>query len=351
VSQRIYHIKRSLPELFELEQLIQQHREHIRISVPTHIPHKGIDLPFYCLEIGNQQPLAPTLVLIGGVHGIERIGSQVIIAFLRTLMQRLSWDPWMHEQLAQVRLLILPIVNPAGMWNNSRANPNGVDLMRNAPVDAIERPAFLVGGQRISRHLPWYRGKKDTPMEVEAQVLIETVLQQVGNQPHVISLDCHSGFGSRDRVWFPYAKTTTPWPAIGKGLALTSLFESTYPNHKVYLFEPQAHSYTTHGDIWDHVYDLYQQDNPNGHYLPLTLEMGSWLWVKKNPRHIFSYSSLFNPILPHRHARIMRRHLTLFEFLMSAVRSMPSWLNDDKSNFDTLYYAALNRWYPDIDNQ
>lgn len=244
MSQRIYHIKRSLPELFELEQLIQQHRQHIRVSVPAHIPHKSLHLPFYCLEIGSQQPLAPTLVLVGGVHGIERIGSQVIIAFLKTLMQRLSWDPWMHEQLAQVRLLVLPIVNPAGMWENSRANANGVDLMRNAPVEADQRPAFMVGGQRLSRLLPWYRGAKDQPMEMENRVLIDTLKAFVMNQPHVISLDCHSGFGSRDRVWFPYAKSTLPWPDIGKALALTTLFESTYPNHKVYLFEPQSHSYT-----------------------------------------------------------------------------------------------------------
>jgi len=348
VSQRIYHIKRWLPELFELEQLINEHRDHIRVSVPTHISHKDQQLPFYCLEIGCEQPLAPTLVLTGGVHGIERIGSQVIIAFLRTLMQRLSWDPWMHEQLAQVRLLVLPIINPSGMWDNRRANKNGVDLMRNAPVDAEQRPAFMVGGHRVSPRLPWYRGKKGAPMEQEAQVLIETLKDFVFDQPHVISLDCHSGFGSRDRIWFPYAKSTLPWPDVGKALALTKLFETTYPNHKVYLFEPQAHSYTTHGDLWDHIYDLYQVDNPDGHYLPLTLEMGSWLWVKKSPRNIFSYSSLFNPILPHRQARIMRRHLTLLEFLMSAVRSMPSWLGNPGTDFDPLYHAALDRWYPDL---
>ena len=348
MSQRIYHIKRALPELFELEQMISDYPEHMRVSVPLSVRHHNTDLPLYVLEMGSTQPSAPTLGLIGGIHGIERIGSQVILSFLGTLLQRLNWDPLIHEQLQQVRLFIMPIVNPGGMWDNSRSNPNGIDLMRNAPVDADERPAFMVGGHRISRHLPWYRGKKNHPMENEAQALCDTVSRLLNQQRHCITLDCHSGFGSRDRIWFPYARTSHPWPELGKAYALTKLFEATYPSHHIYLFEPQAHSYTTHGDLWDHIYDEYVSDNPGGHYLPLTLEMGSWLWVKKNPRHIFRYASLFNPILPHRHARIMRRHLTLFDFLLSAVRSMPSWLPSEQTtgSFNTLHHAALDRWYP-----
>jgi len=85
---------------------------------------------------------------------------------------------------------------------------------------------------------------------------------------------------------------------------------------------------------------------PDGLYLPLTLEMGSWLWVKKNPRHLFRYHSLFNPILPHRHQRILRRHFTLIEFLMSAVRSMPTWAPSTAADKQQLYQRACDRWYP-----
>jgi hypothetical protein len=344
MKDKLYHSKRHLPELIELEQLIASAKDHIRPAIIGQIEHKSIKLPFYRLELGSTQPVTPTLVLVGGIHGIERIGSQVILAFLRTLIKRLAWDPWIHEQLQQVRLVIYPIVNPVGMWDNQRCNGNGIDLMRNAPIDADQSPAFLVGGHRISRHLPWYRGKKNSPMEMEAQLLVNDIAQTLKGQQHCISLDCHSGFGSRDRIWFPYARSKLPWPNIANALAITKLFESTYNHHEFYLFEPQANSYTTHGDLWDYMYDEFSQYNPNGQYLPLTLEMGSWLWVKKNPRHLFNYSSLFNPILPHRHARIMRRHLTLFEFLLSAVRSMPNWQCSDGS-FNPLYHAALDRWY------
>jgi hypothetical protein len=339
-----YHSKRYLPELIELEQLIALGKEHIRPAIIGQIEHKSIKLPFYRLELGSNKPVAPTLILVGGIHGIERIGSQVILAFLRTLIKRLAWDPSIHEQLQHVRLVIYPIVNPVGMWGNQRCNGNGVDLMRNAPVEADQKPAFMVGGHRISRHLPWYRGRKNSPMEIEAQLLIDDIARTLENQQHCISLDCHSGFGSRDRIWFPYARSKEPWPNIANALALTKLFESTYNHHEFYLFEPQANSYTTHGDLWDYMFDDFKHANPSAQYLPLTLEMGSWLWVKKNPRHLFNYSSLFNPVLPHRHARIMRRHLTLFEFLLSAVRAMPNW-QCSEADFNPLYHAALDRWY------
>lgn len=347
--QRIYHLKRALPELFELERLLERGQEYLRISAPAHV-HQAIDgqtieLPLYTIEAGSMAPLAPTLILVGGVHGIERIGTQVILAFMRTLLERLQWDPAIHEQLAQVRLLCIPIVNPAGMWRNQRANANGVDLMRNAPIEAQGSTPWLVGGHRISRHLPWFRGRKDQPMEIESQALVAAVEAVISRQPHCISLDCHSGFGVRDRLWFPYATSHQPWPGLAEAFALTQLFERTYPSH-TYLFEPQSLSYTTHGDIWDYLHQRYSEQHPDGVYLPLTLEMGSWLWVKKNPRHLFRYHSLFNPIKPHRQARIQRRHLLLFDFLMSAVRSMPTWAPSDVERKKHLHYQALKRWYP-----
>lgn len=350
MDDRLYHSRRHLPELIELEQLISLAGDAIRTETLGSIAHKGQMLPFYRLELGSQKPICPNLILVGGVHGIERIGSQVVIAFLRTIIQRLNWDASIHEQLQNVRLIIYPIVNPVGMWENQRANGRGVDLMRNAPVDAEQRPAFMVGGHRLSRHLPWYRGNKGAAMEYESQLLCDNIALSLADQKHVISLDCHSGFGSRDRIWFPYAKSKQPWPKIADALALTKLFESTYTCHDFYLFEPQAKSYTTHGDLWDYIYDRYAENKGTGLYLPLTLEMGSWLWLKKNPSlffkpsSVFNLHSLFNPVLPHRHARIMRRHLTFFEFLLSSVRSMESWQCAD-AEFNPLYHAALDRWY------
>ena len=86
------------------------------------------------------------------------IRSYYVIAYLRSLVERLQWDDTVHRLLDSVRLVFMPIVNPGGMWLGARANPNGVDLMRNGPLSASERVAFLVGGHRISARMPWYRG-------------------------------------------------------------------------------------------------------------------------------------------------------------------------------------------------
>ena len=100
--------------------------------------------------------------------------------------------------------------------SRTRSNLYVGDLMRNAPIDAMGKAPFLVGGHRISRHLPWYRGKRGEPMEPEAQAVIRTVREKLFSSPFSMSLDCHSGFGRRDRVWCCYARSHRPIPHIAE---------------------------------------------------------------------------------------------------------------------------------------
>ncbi|MEN0060281.1 MAG: zinc carboxypeptidase, partial [Bdellovibrio sp.] len=161
-----------------------------------------------------------------------------------------------------------------------------------------------------------YRGVEGAPMEVESQALVHAVQKELQHSSFVLTLDVHSGFGFQDRLWFPYAKTIRPFPDLPLVYSLKSLLDRTYPNH-FYRVEPQAQSYTTHGDIWDYLYDTHLQKTQageSGKYLPLCLEMGSWLWVKKNPWQIFRAEGPFNPSQGHRQQRILRRHNTLMEF-------------------------------------
>ena len=112
----------------------------------------------YAITLGNPDAAVPAVGFFGGVHGLERIGSRVVIAFLHSLLMRLSWDAALDDLLRRVRVLFMPIVNPGGMARGTRANPAGVGLMRKAPVECEERVPFLVGGQRLGAGLPWYRG-------------------------------------------------------------------------------------------------------------------------------------------------------------------------------------------------
>lgn len=335
-------LRRRLPELATLESLIAGAGPRLRSRVETLVHCDGQALPVYSLELGTTDANAPTLGLFGGIHGVERIGSQILLCYLQSLLTRLRWDGALAQRLERVRLVMMPLLNPGGMWARRRCNPNGVDLMRNAPVDAEERPAPLLGGQRLSRRLPWFRGRRDS-MELEAEALCRVTQERLLGQPFSLSLDCHSGFGTRDRLWFPYARSRRPIEHLGEAYALQRLFQEAYPHHSYYLFEPQSRHYTTHGDLWDLLYGRSQQGA--GLFLPLTLELGSWLWVKKNPRQLFRSLGLFNPLLPHRHERVLRRHLILLDFLLAATENYGHWL-PDASRGDELRQAALAQWYP-----
>jgi len=236
----------------------------------------------------------------------------------------------------------MPVVNPGGMWQATRANPNGVDLMRNAPLESNEHVPFMLGGQRISASLPWYRGPLHGPMEAESAALCQIVEEELLARDFSIALDCHSGFGINDRIWFPYAHTTQPIQHLPEIHALKEIFDQTNSNHR-YIFEPQSRQYLAHGDLWDY---LYQRACARTAccFLPLTLEMGSWLWVKKNPRQLFSRHGMFNPLIEHRLQRVLRRHLAWFDFLARAACSHPRWMPTGQAHAEQ-QERALNHWY------
>jgi hypothetical protein len=315
---------KTLPELEQLEALIKRARGAARTEVLGTVSAGGEQLPVYCLEMGTTAPEAPAVGFFGGVHGVERIGAQVLLAYLHTLIERLHWDDTFAQLLQQVRLVFMPLVNPGGMRLLTRSNPQGIDLMRNAPVDADHRAHWLVGGQRLTRHLPWYRGRRGAPMAPEAQMLYRVVEERLFPHTFSLAMDCHSGFGTRDRIWFPYARSRQPIASLAEIYALRSMFRNTYPHHSIYVIEPQSRQYTTHGDLWDHLYDRSREET-SGLFMPFTLELGSWLWVKKNPWQIFNRPGMFNPIEPHRELRILRQHLTLFDFLVRAAISHQRW--------------------------
>lgn len=200
-----------LPELTALERIIElgAGKLETRVACEVKMP-MGDSYPVYVIALGNPDPLVPAVGYFGGVHGLERIGAGVVIAYLQSLVMRLQWDSTLHKQLESVRLVFMPIVNPGGMALGTRANPNGVDLMRNSPVEASDSVPFLIGGQRISAGLPWYRGTKSNAMEIENQAVCEVVETELLSRDFSVSVDCHSGFGSRDRIWFPYAHRRAP---------------------------------------------------------------------------------------------------------------------------------------------
>jgi len=301
--------------------------------------------PLLGVVLGTSDKSAPTFSVCAGVHGLERIGSQVSLSYLRTFLNFLQWDRGTQETLGKSRFVFFPIVNPVGMFLKRRSNGQGVDLMRNAPVSGEKiSPFSLYSGHRISPRLPWYRGPLDSPMVYEAQVLCKFIQEEVFPSRFSINVDVHSGYGAKDRFWFPYAKTRSPFGHLAEVSSLKNLFDKTYPNH-IYRIEPQSCQYVTHGDLWDYLYDLHKEQDSRKIFLPFCLEMGSWLWVRKNFRQAFSLLGVFNPVAKHRLQRTLRRHLHLFDFLHRAVNCSTVWtqLNDDERT--QLQNQALKLWY------
>lgn len=331
-----------LHEFESLHALVARGAPYMQVRTVGSVDVSGVALPLLVITLGSDDATKPGIGFIGGVHGLERIGAEVVTAYLRSLVMRLAWDDALHEQLRQVRMVFMPRVNPGGLWLGTRANPRGVDLMRNAPVEATEPVPFLLGGQRISADMPWYRGAADAPMETESAALCTVVAEELHSRPFSLTVDCHSGFGLADRLWFPYAHTARPIPHLPEVHALWQIFEQTLVHHR-YVFEPQSQQYRTHGDLWDYLYQQALQV-PDRVFLPLTLEMGSWLWIKKNPRQLFNRMGIFNPLIHHRQERVMRRQIALLDFFTHAAASHHRWRPVGVARTEHAAMAQA-RWY------
>lgn len=337
--------RRALPELRELLFLADRLKDLAHVETLATLGHEGLSFPLLAIRFGPADPTTPVLALFGGVHGLERIGTRVVTSYLQTIMELARWDRSTQEMLKTTRLLIVPLINPVGMYLQRRSNGNSVDLMRNAPVSAEGLASWhLFGGHRLSPRLPWYRGREGEPMEAEVQAVCDFVRREIFPARVAVGVDVHSGYGIVDRLWFPYAQTRQPFASVPEAIALKHLLDKTYANH-IYRVEPQSREYIAHGDLWDYLYDEYRAVHPDGCFIPFTLELGSWVWVKKNWRQFFSLLGMFNPRLPHRERRILRRHVFLFDFLYRAVQSSEPWAHLDEARRERFLRQGLELWY------
>lgn len=317
-------MNKDFPEARAIQELISNMPNIVGVEVIETIPYKESTYPVHKFTIGTGPKSGPTLVLVGGVHGLEKVGSHVVISYLNFLFEQLNWNKDLIKFFESFNLIAIPMVNPVGVAYNKRSNGNGVDLMRNAPVDATNKSLFLIGGHRLGPYLPWYRGKKNSPMEPEASALCNSIKDTIRVSKKCLVIDFHSGFGLKDRLWYPYAKSTDKFPASEEVIAIQNIFNRTIPHH-IYQIEPQSDQYTTHGDLWDYLFDWKEENYKDHDFIPWTLEMGSWNWMKKNPIQLFSKIGFFNPVKNHRYDRTMRRHLLLIDFFSNITKNWEVW--------------------------
>lgn len=290
--------------------------------------------------LGSLDSALPTIIFVGGVHGVEKIGAQLVFLMLKHYLDRLHWDKTLNYLINKVRIGFVPLVNPEGYFSKSRSNGNGVDLMRNAPIDAIEPVNMLLGGHRFSRLLPWYRGQPGK-IEAETRALINFIINITSKAPFTLVIDVHSGFGFTDRIWFPKAQSKQPIAHIAQLYALKTKLDRHLPFHH-YLVEPQSRHYLTHGDIWDYLYEDFQARQQQ--ILPLTLEIGSWRWLKQSLFHLNTLA-LFNPPQPKGFYKVIKKHSALFEFCIQLSVAWEHWFQLTASQRKHNEKYAKQLWY------
>ncbi|MCE9598660.1 MAG: DUF2817 domain-containing protein [Spirochaetia bacterium] len=293
---RIYRIARLARDLCQLKQI-----GYSRKSI------NGFRFPVYSLVLGKKSAVKHHPVgLIAGVHGLETVGVRVLLDFLENIFAE-PGQVFRDLKKGKYAIICIPILNPGGVAMKRRSNPGGVDLMRNSGVESKSAMRFF-GGQKVSQLLPYYRGKNLQPESRTLFALVREYLFPV-RKGLIPVLDIHSGFGMKDSLWWPYAGTTQPCPD-------QLLYERTArilcENETDIVPESQSNAYTIHGDLWDYLYNEFQQETRKSRFLPFTLEIGTWKEIKKEPMRLFSRRGMFNP-LPENKADTILRYRNFLE--------------------------------------
>lgn len=312
-----YQIIKDTPEGFQLNQLCEEHGDKLEIEILEHIENSYYKTPMYAFYVGHKpDPKLPTIALFAGFHGIEWIGASVLMNFLDHILCSMDWDEGLKETLSKINLCGIPIVNPIGRIEGTRMNGRGIDLMRNSPVIA-EKASFMIGGQNLSSHLPWYRGEK---LEKENLTVLKFLDDHVMPSPFKLTLDIHSGFVKTSKIWFPYASgRKLPEQEEGMinsiGKYLNKIFK-----YNMYMYEKQTITYSTNGDFWDYNMDRHCARSV-GIYLPYTLEISSYHWMIKDFLVTWNFEHVFNPAKAKEGNVEYLKHVPLLYFFLNLARN------------------------------
>ncbi len=84
--------RKDFAEMDDLEDLIHKFGELARTRVVAEVSSNNKTFPLYCISISSSRPTDPAVGIFGGVHGLERIGSEVVLSFMHTLLEWIRWD-------------------------------------------------------------------------------------------------------------------------------------------------------------------------------------------------------------------------------------------------------------------
>jgi len=88
------------------------------------------------VRLGPKRPSAPRVMFMGGIHGNEPVGTELVLQFGSHVINADA-----TEIMQDVEIYIVPRVNPDGFAHMSRSNVNNVDLNRNFPDQYVGEDA------------------------------------------------------------------------------------------------------------------------------------------------------------------------------------------------------------------
>ena len=74
------------PELHELERIVSSASAHLTVQTVCEVTSDDQKLPVYSLCLGNTDASVPAVGFFAGIHGLERIGTQVLLTYLQSLL-------------------------------------------------------------------------------------------------------------------------------------------------------------------------------------------------------------------------------------------------------------------------
>ena len=312
-----FQLTKEPQELVQLKRMEKNFGDVVITEELGEVDYKGYRTPVNAFFISHKpRPELPTIAFFSSFHGVEWIGSRVLVNFIEHLVREIKWDEDIKSLTEKVNICGILIVNPVGRIEGYRSNGNGIDLMRNAPVKA-EHAIPLLGGQKLSKHLPWYMGEG---LEKENEIVVKFLNDYVFPSSFKMTIDIHSAFLRRSRIWIPYAsgkKLPAKEAALFRQLRKT--LNGIY-KYNPYKYEKQEDLYRTHGDFWDYNFDRHNEVY-SGTYLPLTLEISSWNWTIKNFLKHWSLESLFSPDTRKESNAEYIKHIMVFDFLIRFMKN------------------------------
>jgi len=176
--------------------------------------HEGRDIWFVKISdnVEIDEESEPGVLLLGAHHGDEKISFELLIFFVKYVMENYDKDDRVKNAVDNTQIFIIPMINPDGVEANQRKNCNpdsehGVNTNRNFGYDweYYEIAPDVFNYEWATSPTNWnYRGSSPNS-ESETQAIIRVAESFTIN----ISLSYHSG---AEVAFYPWYHTTQKTP-------------------------------------------------------------------------------------------------------------------------------------------